>query len=288
MKNIGSVRATYDLLASEAFHIKKRFGQNFLADKNILEKIAVESGITEDTDVIEIGPGFGALTEVLLPRAKRVLAYEIDHDLIPILKKNFLGEKKLIVLNQDILEADIDADIQTYLPGATKVAVVANLPYYITTPILMRFLETSVRVGKLVLMMQSEVADRVTSLPNSKDYNALTVVINYRAETKILFPVPRTVFIPQPAVDSAVVMITLRDEIALKPADEAAFFTFVHQCFVQRRKTLLNNLRPVCPTLERSALETLLTEGGLNPNIRADALEIADFIRLFDAVTKKQ
>jgi 16S rRNA (adenine1518-N6/adenine1519-N6)-dimethyltransferase len=284
MKNIGSIHATHAILADEAFRIKKRFGQNFLVDKNILEKIVAESGITKATDVIEIGPGFGALTEVLLPRARRVLAYEIDRDLIPILKKNFAGEKNLILVNADILDVDIDPDIDKHLPDATEVVVIANLPYYITTPILMRFLETSHKVSGLILMMQTEVADRVTSRPDSKDYNALSVVINFRAETKVLFQVPRSVFIPVPNVDSAVVMIRLRDKVALDPTDEARFFTFVHQCFAQRRKTLLNNLRQAFPALERTFIENLLVSCGLNVNVRAETLDIADFIRLSDGV----
>lgn len=288
MKNIGSIHATKDILAEEGFRIKKHFGQNFLVDKNMLEKIVRESGITQGTDVIEIGPGFGALTEVLLSHSQRVLAYEIDKELIPILEKNFAGEKKLTLINRDILDVDIDQDIEKYLPDSREVVVLANLPYYITTPILMRFLETSKRVSKLVIMMQKEVADRVTSRPDTKDYNALSVVINYRAETKVLFLVPRTVFIPAPNVDSAVVMIRVREEIAWRPADENLFFAFVHECFTQRRKTLVNNLRQAYPAWNRSELENLLAENGLNVNIRAEALDIADFIRLANGVTAKK
>jgi len=287
MKNIGSIRATKDILAEEGFRIKKHFGQNFLVDKNMLEKIVHESGISERTDVIEIGPGFGALTEILLSHSQRVLAYEIDKELIPILHKNFAGEKKLTLINQDILDVDIDRDIEKYLPDSTEVVVLANLPYYITTPILMRFLETSKKVSKLVIMMQKEVADRVTSRPDTKDYNALSVVINYRAETKVLFLVPRTVFIPAPNVDSAVVMIRVRAEIECKPADEELFFAFVHACFTQRRKTLVNNLRQAYPNWDRSELENLLAENGLNVNIRAEALDIADFLRLANGVMAK-
>jgi len=288
MKNIGSINATKDILAQEEFRIKKHFGQNFLVDKNILERIVTDAGITLETDVIEIGPGFGALTEFILPRAKRLLAYEIDKDLIPILTKNFAGNKNFTLLRQDILDAVIDEDIDRYLPNAKEVIVVANLPYYITTPILMRFLETSKKVGKMVFMMQAEVAERVTSRPSTKDYNALTVVINYRAETRILFPVPRSVFIPHPNVDSSVVEVRVRDHFSEQPVDENRFFKLVHQCFVQRRKTLVNNLRQALPDWPRSEIETLLAECGLDLNIRAEALEIADFIRLTDGVTARR
>lgn len=288
MKNIGSIHATKDILAEEGFRIKKHFGQNFLVDKNILQKIVKDSGITNGTDVIEIGPGFGALTEVLLSFSQRVLAYEIDKDLIPILKNNFADAKNLTLIHKDILEVNIDQEIDQYLPGAKEVVVLANLPYYITTPILMRFLETSKKVSKLVIMMQKEVADRVTSRPDTKDYNALSVVINYRAETKILFTVPRSVFIPAPNVDSAVVMVRVRDEIECRPADEDLFFEFVHNCFTQRRKTLMNNLRQAYPSWNKTELEQMLANNGLPIAVRAEALGIADFIRLSNEVMAKK
>ncbi|MDD3865498.1 MAG: 16S rRNA (adenine(1518)-N(6)/adenine(1519)-N(6))-dimethyltransferase RsmA [Candidatus Izemoplasmatales bacterium] len=281
MKNIGSVHITNDILANEEFHIKKRFGQNFLVDKNILDKIIKEAHISEQTDVIEIGPGFGALTEGLVSQARRVLAYEIDRDLIPILEKNFSDVHNLILVNQDILACDIDADIERYLPGSTETIVVANLPYYITTPILMRFLEDSKQVSSLFLMMQAEVADRVTSAPNTKAYGALSVVINYRAITKVLFSIPRSVFIPRPNVDSAVVMFTIRKEIEKRPTDEKKFLMFVHQCFSQRRKTLLNNLRQAFPNQTREALENHLIKCNLAVNIRAESLTTAAFIMLW-------
>ncbi|MDD3126353.1 MAG: 16S rRNA (adenine(1518)-N(6)/adenine(1519)-N(6))-dimethyltransferase RsmA [Candidatus Izemoplasmatales bacterium] len=281
MKNIGSVHITNDILANEEFHIKKRFGQNFLVDKNILDKIIKEAHISEQTDVIEIGPGFGALTEGLVSQARRVLAYEIDRDLIPILEKNFSDVHNLILVNQDILACDIDADIERYLPGSTETIVVANLPYYITTPILMRFLEDSKQVSSLFLMMQAEVAERVTSAPNTKAYGALSVVINYRAITKVLFSIPRSVFIPRPNVDSAVVMFTIRKEIEKRPTDEKKFLMFVHQCFSQRRKTLLNNLRQAFPNQTREALENHLIKCNLAVNIRAESLTTAAFIMLW-------
>lgn len=287
MKNIGSIRSTKDILMQEGFRIKKRFGQNFLVDSNILEKIADQSGLSSRTDVIEIGPGFGALTEILLSRTRRLLAYEIDKELIPILNAQLGKPDNFILRNQDVLDINIDEDIEKYLPDSEEIVVVANLPYYITTPILMRFLETSKRVKRMIFMMQAEVADRVTSRPKTKDYNALSVVINYRAETRILFRVPRTVFIPQPNVDSSVVEIRVREDIAEKPADESRFFPLVHQCFAQRRKTLVNNLRQALPGLARSDIEQMLAEYGLPLDVRAEALDIPDFIHLSNGVSAR-
>lgn len=286
-KNIGSMHATRDILAAEGFRIKKHLGQNFLVDLNFLEKIVEAAGITSATDVIEIGPGLGALTEKLLAKARRVLAYEIDAELLPILRENLPDRERFVLLHKDILDADIDRDIETHLPGANEVIVVANLPYYITTPILMRFLETSHRIQKIVIMVQAEVAQRIASRPDSKDYNALSVVINYRARTRILFGVPRTVFVPKPNVDSAVVELLVGDPPFGKPKDEPGFFALVHHCFAQRRKTLVNNLRQAYPAWSRAEIENLLAECQLNLDVRAEALDIPAFVRLADAVGRK-
>ena len=269
-----------DLLYQNEFRIKKHLGQNFLNDRNILQKIVKEAGIDSTTGVIEIGPGLGSLTEFILANSQKLLAYEIDPELIPILKTRFKDVKNFELLQQDILTADIDRDIEKYLPGIENVTVVANLPYYITTPILMRFLETSKRVKKLVLMMQHEVAMRITSKPDTKDYNALSVVINYRASTSYLFKVPKTVFVPAPNVDSAIVMVEIRNQIDHRPVDEPLFFDLVHRCFTQRRKTLLNNLREAYTQFDRAYWENLLINLGYSPTIRAEALSIDDFVRL--------
>ncbi len=273
-----------DLLSNNQFRIKKHLGQNFLKDRNILQKIVREAKITKNVGVIEVGPGLGSLTEYLIESAKKVVAYEVDNDLIPILQKRFLPCDNFELINQDILTVDIDHDIDTFFPGYEEIVVVANLPYYITTPILMRFLETSKKVSRMILMMQSEVGMRVTSKPSTKDYNALTVVINYRAETKYLFKVPKTVFVPEPNVDSAIIEINIRKNIEKKPIDEPFFFDFVHRCFTQRRKTLLNNLRETYSQYDRAYWEALLIEMGFVPTIRAEALNIDDFINLSDRV----
>jgi len=273
-----------DLLYQNEFRIKKHLGQNFLNDRNILQKIVKEAGIDSSTGVIEVGPGLGSLTEFLLTDSQKLLAYEIDPELIPILKNRFKDAQNFELIQQDILTANIDRDIEQYLPGIENITVVANLPYYITTPILMRFLETSKRVKKLVLMMQHEVAMRITSKPDTKDYNALSVVINYRASTKYLFKVPKTVFVPAPNVDSAIVLVEIRDQIDHRPVDEPLFFDLVHRCFTQRRKTLLNNLREAYTQFDRDYWENLLISLGFSPSIRAEALSIDDFVRLTDVL----
>lgn len=283
IESSGSVR---DLLHENQFRVKKHLGQNFLKDRNILEKIIKAANITENTGVIEVGPGLGSLTEYLLKVSPKVLAYEIDEELIPILNARFKEYDHFSLLANDILKVNIDDDIDKFFPNRDDIVVVANLPYYITTPILMRFLETSKKVKRLILMMQHEVAMRVTSKPDTKDYNALTVVINYRSTTQYLFKVPKTVFVPEPNVDSAVVSIDINSDIVNRPVDEPFFFDMVHRCFTQRRKTLLNNLRDFYSNYDREFWLGLITELGFSPTVRAEALSIDDFIALSNRISK--
>lgn len=284
MSKAGTKSGTRDILSETNFRIKKHLGQNFLVDQNILDKIVKASNINKTTNVIEVGPGFGSLTEKLCLSAKKVLAYEVDKELMPILKNKFKDANNLILVNQDILNTDIDKDIEKYFDNPEEIIVCSNLPYYITTPILMRFLETSKRVSKLILMMQSEVARRITSKPNTKDYNALSIVIDYRSIATYLFKVPKTVFIPAPKVDSAIVQIETRKEPVNKPVNEPFFFKFVHKCFSQRRKTLINNLLSAYPEYTRGDFETILTKLGLNLAIRAEAIEPGLFVTLSNEV----
>lgn len=283
MKKIGTINETKQVLKDHQFHIKKHFGQNFIVDQTILDHIVTESGIGKNTNVIEIGPGLGSLTEKLLEVSNHVLAYEIDRDLIPILQKTFKGQTNFTLINQDILKADIDEDIKRVFSDSLPVIVISNLPYYITTPILMRFLETSKLVKKMIFMVQWEVGKRITSTPDTKDYNALSVVIQYRANTSILFKVPRTVFIPAPEVDSALIKIEVKDKMDHLPKDEDFFFTFVHQCFVQRRKTLANNLLAAYPSLSRETIENALVSSDLDVRIRSEALSVDQMIDLSSA-----
>lgn len=275
-------RSIPQILAENHFRIKKHLGQNFLGDRNILDKIVRAAGIAPTTGVIEVGPGLGSLTFPLAQAAKKVLAYEIDPELVPVLRSTLAGVANVQVENRDVLDVDIDADIALHLADCEEVVVVANLPYYVTTPILMRFLETSKRIRRLVLMMQEEVARRVTSAPSTKDYNALTVAIRYRAEARYLFRVPRTAFVPEPHVDSAVVLLEVAPVPALPAVDEELFFAVVHRCFSQRRKTILNNLRDSFTQFGRSDWERFLRESGIDPGCRAETLGLAEFVRLAD------
>lgn len=283
MKTASKSPSVYDILDESSFRIKKHFGQNFLKDQNILKKIVDSASITSRSGILEVGPGLGSLTEFLIETNQPLLAYEIDNDLIPILSKRFEAKSNFHLIHDDILKRDIDTDIAKHLGECTDIVVVANLPYYITTPILMKFLETSKRVNRMILMMQFEVANRVTSKPNTKDYNALSVVINYLAKTKFLFKVPKTVFVPAPNVDSAIVEVIMKNDLkSIKPVDESLFFEVVHYCFKQRRKTLINNLREAYPHYQRVFFESMLETLGLRADVRAEVLSIDDFIRISD------
>ncbi len=284
MNKIGTNSSVKGTIHENKFRIKKHFGQNFIVDQSILTQIVEKSNITEDINVIEVGPGFGSLTELLLEKANKVLAYEIDKDLIPILKKNFKNQKKLLLVNKDILKVDIDKEIKELLGDNLETIVVSNLPYYITTPILMKFLETSHLVKKMIFMVQLEVAKRITSEPNTKDYNALSIAIQYRAEAQILLKVPRGVFIPEPNVDSAVIEVKIKDQIPNQAKYEDFFFQLIHQGFSQRRKTLVNNIFHHYPQLSKIELESILKTEGINPQIRSEALSVNEFVRLSDVL----
>jgi len=281
MGKIGTISEIKKKLSDHNLKIKKQFGQNFLVDQNVLNRIVTGANINKDTIVIEVGPGLGSLTEKLLEEAKHVLAFEIDSELIPILTETFKAESHFTLLHQDILEVDIDEVLTRLFPNETEFVVVSNLPYYITTPILMKFLEKSKKVKRMVMMMQLEVANRIASKPNTKDYNALSIVIQYRADTKVLFKVPRSVFIPEPNVDSAILEITINPDKYEPLEDEDAFYLFVHQCFSQRRKTLVNNLKNAYPEMEKLDIENILSNSSIPATIRAEALPIEKFIELF-------
>lgn len=285
MAKIGTISKTKSTLKEHDFYVKKKYGQNFLIDQNTLRNIVQIPSITEETLVIEIGPGLGSLTEHLLDKSKHVLAYEIDPDLIPILEETF-ESTKLTILNKDFLKCDIDQDINELNIEYDKVVVVANLPYYITTPIILKIIEESNLIKEMVLMTQLEVADRLTSKPSTKDYNSLSIAIQYKTIAKIALKVPRTVFIPTPNVDSAVVKLTVIENIEFKPKSEELFYEIVRASFAQRRKTLVNNIHNKY-NLEKVVIIDLLLELELDPRIRAENLSVSDFIRLSDILYTK-
>jgi len=267
------------IVNQNGFSIKKKFSQNFLLDENIIKKIIDNSMIDNNTGVIEIGPGLGALTKELVKRAKKLIIYEIDEELIPYLQR-FYGEiKNSILLNKDILKADVEQDIHEYFKDVDRVVVISNLPYHITTPIIMKFLEEVKEIDSMVLMMQLEVAQRITSKPNTKDYNALSVIIQHQTIAKYLFKVPKSVFYPQPNVDSAVVKLDIIKTI--NQEDNSNFYNFVHQCFSQRRKTLVNNLVNKYNKYTKEELAKVLESNNINPQTRAEALELNDFLKIY-------
>ncbi|MGI6393034.1 MAG: 16S rRNA (adenine(1518)-N(6)/adenine(1519)-N(6))-dimethyltransferase RsmA [Candidatus Izemoplasmatales bacterium] len=261
--------------------IKKHLGQNFITDVNLLKKIVSQANVTKNTFVIEIGPGRGSLTEVLLDKANKVLAYEIDSELIPELVRRFQNRNNLILVNQDVLNVDINADLEKYFPADAEIAIVSNLPYYITTSILMKFLEATDKLSRIIVMTQLEVAKRLTSKPGTKEYNALSIAIDYRSDAKLLFKVPREVFKPIPRVDSAVIALGMPKATPYaKPIDEKLFFTLIRAAFAQRRKTLANNLLSAGLVCDRDAIEQLFEQTRIPISARAETINTATFIDL--------
>ena len=283
MPKIGSVSFVEKSIRENQFKIKKKFGQNFLTDASILKNIVDAADVTKADAVIEIGPGLGALTELLCERAGFVLAYEIDQELLPILEKNLNGFSNYKVLLQDILKADVLQDIQLYLKEYKNIYVVANLPYYITTPILLGLLSKNLPIRHYVMMMQLEVANRICGKPQTKDYNALSVWIEYKAKATKICKVPRTVFVPSPNVDSAVIRLDVYDTLPIKALDEEIFSKLIRQCFAQRRKTIFNNLSLV---YDKQIVTQMLEALGISPSIRAEILAIKDFVAMSNYLTQ--
>ena len=286
MKKIGTVNKTKEILEANGFFMKKKFGQNFLIDQNILSSIVTKSEINKNINVIEIGPGIGSLTEHLLENAAQVISYEIDNTLIPILTKQFADYDNFTLINQDILKADIASDIKKHFKNDYPVYVVANLPYYITTPIIMHLLENVPEIKRYSVMVQLEVADRICANKGGKDYNNLTIAINYRAKTYKAINVSRNVFMPKPNVDSAVVVFDIYDEKPYQAQNEAFFFSLIKKAFANRRKTLVNNLNQGY-NISKEEIVTILNELNIDMNIRSEALSIEQFIELSDILEKK-
>jgi len=266
------------IVNQKGFSVKKRFSQNFLLDENIISNIVDSADIDNTTGVIEIGPGLGALTKLILPKAKFSLLYEIDRGLIPHIEAFFKDSKNWKILNKDVLKADINADISEHFNDVDRLVVISNLPYHITTPIIMKFLEEVDNVDTLILMMQLEVGKRLTSKPNTKDYNALSVIIQHQTNAKYLFKVPRTVFHPRPNVDSAVVRLDIKKNIV--NSEHLDFYRFVHNCFLQRRKTLVNNLN-FAYNYAKEDIKHILEDNNINPLARSESLELDDFLNIY-------
>ena len=286
MKDIASKSNTKEIIEKHGFKFKKSFGQNFLTDTNILTKIVDAADLNEEVGVIEIGPGIGALTEFIARRAKKVVAYEIDPQLIPILAETLAPYDNVKVIHQDILKADVGAMIEEEFKDVKHIAVVANLPYYITTPILMGLIEKRLPIDWYVTMMQKEVALRLSANPGTKDYNALSIAVQYYTEAKIALNVPKTVFIPAPNVDSAVVKLTRRDAAPVDVVDEDFFMDVIHGAFRQRRKTLHNNLTQHFSQLTKPEVAEILESVDVAPSRRGETLTIEEFGKLTNAFYK--
>ncbi|MFS9157136.1 16S rRNA (adenine(1518)-N(6)/adenine(1519)-N(6))-dimethyltransferase RsmA [Streptococcus gordonii] len=277
---------TRAILERHGFTFKKSFGQNFLTDTNILQKIVDTAEVDKKVNVIEIGPGIGALTEFLAESAAEVMAFEIDDRLVPILADTLRDFDNVTVVNQDILKVDLAQYIAEFKNPDLPIKVVANLPYYITTPILMHLIESGIPFSEFVVMMQKEVADRISAQPNTKAYGSLSIAVQYYMTAKVAFIVPRTVFVPAPNVDSAILKMVRREQPAVEVQDEKFFFKVTKASFVHRRKTLWNNLTSYFGKSEevKAKLENALAKANLVANVRGEALDLVAFARLSDAL----
>ncbi|ANA80212.1 16S rRNA (adenine(1518)-N(6)/adenine(1519)-N(6))-dimethyltransferase RsmA [Paenibacillus glucanolyticus] len=280
-EDISTPRRTKEIISRHGFSFKKSLGQNFLIDQNILYKIVEAAGLDEDKGALEIGPGIGALTEKLAQTAGTVTAIEIDQRLIPILREVLEPYENVKVHHEDVLKVDLHELFQQDFAGVSKVSVVANLPYYVTTPILMKLLEEKLPLENIVVMIQKEVAERMAAAPGSKDYGSLSIAVQYYSEPKLVCIVPHTVFIPQPNVASAVIRLAVREEPPVSVEDEGFFFEVVQASFAQRRKTIANNLKSRFFAGEgRERLEQLLQEAGIVPSRRGETLSIEEYAKL--------
>ncbi|WP_243555800.1 16S rRNA (adenine(1518)-N(6)/adenine(1519)-N(6))-dimethyltransferase RsmA [Priestia megaterium] len=288
LKDIATPNRTKEILKKYGFTFKKSLGQNFLIDTNILRRIVDHAEITEETGAIEIGPGIGALTEQLAKRAKKVLAFEIDQRLLPILADTLSPYPNAKVIHQDVLKADLKGTLEQEFENIEDLMVVANLPYYVTTPILMKLLEEQIPVRGIVVMLQKEVADRIAAKPGTKEYGSLSIAIQYYTEAETVMIVPKTVFNPQPNVDSAVIRLLRRPKPAVEVQDEAFFFQVVRASFGQRRKTILNNLVNNLPNgkQKKADIEQALSTAEIDPKRRGETLSIQEFGKLSDQLLK--
>ena len=270
---IADYSVTKAVLERHGFTFKKSFGQNFLTDTNILQKIVDTAEINKNVNVIEIGPGIGALTEFLAENASEVMAFEIDERLVPILEDTLRDHDNVKVINEDVLKADLQTRVKEFENPDLPIKVVANLPYYITTPILMHLIESKIPFSEFVVMMQKEVADRISAEPNTKAYGSLSIAVQYYMTAKVAFAVPRTVFVPAPNVDSAVIQIRPDNKYRNKIDDRELYFRVIKGAFAQRRKTLANSLNASIG-VEKTVIYDILKEMGLKETIRCEQLNM--------------
>ena len=282
---LGNPSKTSEVLNKFGISAQKRYGQNFLIDANILEKIVASAGITKEDTVLEIGPGIGTLTQYLAEAAKQVICVEIDKNMIPVLEYTLADFDNVTVINQDILKADIVQILKEN--GAASAKVVANLPYYITTPIIMELLEKDAPIESITVMIQKEVAERMQTGPGSKDYGALSLAVAFYSNAEVKMTVSPNCFIPHPNVDSAVIRLDKLKEPAVKVNDRAEMFRIIKGAFEQRRKTLTNALsHSSAYKTDKKNIENALLEMGKNINIRGEELTLEEFARLSDILSQ--
>lgn len=280
MASLGNPKNTIEMIQKHQFAFQKKFGQNFLVDEHVLEKIIRAAGVTKEDLVLEVGPGIGTLTQYLAEAAGQVIAVEIDGKLIPILEETLGSYENVMVIQKDILKVDIRQLAEEY-HGGRPIKVVANLPYYITTPIIMKLFEENVPVENITVMIQKEVADRMQACPGSKDYGALSLAVQYYADTYLAANVPPNCFIPRPNVGSAVIRLTRHENPAVEVDDEKLMFSLIRASFNQRRKTLQNGLNN-SPELsyDKEEIAQGIESLGLSPTVRGEALSLQQFAQL--------
>lgn len=276
-KRLYSPSYVKEVLSQHGFKFSKSLGQNFLIDGNIVRKIVSESNITKDDYVLEIGPGMGTLTEELGLHAKKVVAIELDDSLLPILDQTLAPYDNIEIVHGDILKIDLPKLIEEKLNGG-PVKVVANLPYYVTTPIIAKLIEEGLNLESITVMVQKEVADRMASKPGSKVYGSLSVFVNFYSDPKVIVKVPKTVFMPQPKIDSSVIKLTLKKE--LPDIDREKFFKVVKAAFSKRRKTIINCLSSYGFDIDKETIRQVLESLNINPEERAENLSVEEFMNI--------
>ena len=286
MATLGSPQKTIEIIQKYEFMFQKKFGQNFLIDTHVLDKIILAAGVTKEDCVLEIGPGIGTMTQYLAENAGHVVAVEIDSNLIPILKETLADYDNVTVIHDDILKVDINKIAQDY-NGGRPIKVVANLPYYITTPIIMGLFEGGVPIDNITVMVQKEVADRMQVGPGSKDYGALSLAVQYYAEPYIVANVPPNCFMPRPGVGSAVIRLTRHKTSPVEVKEPDLMFRLIRASFNQRRKTLQNGLNnsPEVSFTKEQIIEAI-EQMGLSPSVRGETLTLKEFAGLSNCFTQ--
>ncbi|MDL2301293.1 16S rRNA (adenine(1518)-N(6)/adenine(1519)-N(6))-dimethyltransferase RsmA [Lachnospiraceae bacterium OttesenSCG-928-D06] len=286
MANLGVPQNTIAVIQKHQFHFQKKYGQNFLIDENILHKIVASAEITSEDLVIEIGPGIGTLTQYLAEQAAKVIAVEIDKALIPILEETLSSYENIQIINNDILKLDLNEIVESEDVGR-KIKVVANLPYYITTPIIMGLFESKMPLTSITVMIQTEVAQRMQAAPGGKEYGALSLAVQYYANTKIVTHVPPHCFMPRPKVGSSVIRLERYTDPKVVPVDEKLMFAIIRASFNQRRKTLVNGISNASDLhLSKEAVTEALLQMGLVANVRGETLSLEQFAQLSDLLGK--